>query len=370
MTEFKLAIPCLLGFEGLIADELKRLDLGGVSAENGRVLFSGTARDMAKANVCLRTAERVLVLIGEFKATSFEELFQGVKKLNWEDYLPKNAAFPVKGYCLDSQLHSMPDCQKIIKKAVVERLKQKYGIQWFPEDGPKYQIQFAMMRDRASIYRDTTGAALHKRGWRPEGNAAPLRETLAAAMVKLSRYRGREAFRDPFCGSGTLAIEAALAALNRAPGLDRGFDAQNWDTLPKNIWNDVKQEARAKEYRGSYDIWGGDIDPKCVEMAKNNARRAGVSEYVRFEQADALKFSPDREGGLLVTNPPYGERLLEKGEAQSLYRAFGTRVKNLEGWKKYIISSDSEFEFFFGKKATKKRKLYNGMIKCDLYMYY
>ena len=370
MSAYTFAIPCLLGFEGLIADELKRLDMQEVRAENGRVLFSGTARDMAKANICLRTAERVLILLGEFKALSFEELFQGVRAIDWAAWLPKDAAFPVKGYCLDSQLHSMPDCQKIIKKAAVERIKQTYRTDWFPENGPKYQIQFAMMRDRASIYLDTTGVALHKRGWRPEGNAAPLRETLAAAMVKLARYRGREAFRDPFCGSGTIAIEAALAALNRAPGLNRRFDAQAWPTLPQDIWADVQAEARAKEFRGSYDIWGGDIDPRCVEMARHNAKRAGVEQYVRFSQADALAFTPEPGGGLVVTNPPYGERLLEKGQAQTLYRSFGARLRDAAGWKSYILSSDSEFEFFFGKKAVKKRKLYNGMLKCDLYMYY
>ena len=368
--EMRFCVPCLLGVEGLLAEELREIGCLDVTAENGRVLFSGAAGDIARANVCLRTAERVLILVGEFPAISFEELFQGVKALDWASFLPKNAAFPVKGYCLDSQLHSMPDCQKIIKKAVVEKLKQSYRMDWFPEDGAKVQIQFSMMKDRASIYLDTTGAALHKRGWRPEGNAAPLRETLAAAMVKLSRYRGREAFYDPFCGSGTIAIEAALAALNRAPGLDRSFDAQNWETLPKDIWTRAKEEARSKEYRGSYDIRGGDIDPKCVEIARHNARRAGVEQIVRFELADARKFLPGGAGGLLVTNPPYGERLLEKDEARQLYRDFGAAMKGAENWKQYILSSDGEFEFFFGKKATKKRKLYNGMIKCDLYMYF
>jgi len=276
----------------------------------------------------------------------------------------------VEADSLKKKLHSVPDCQRIIKKAVVERLKAKYKVEWLKETGAKYQIQFALMNDVATLYIDTSGAGLHKRGYRPVGNAAPLRETLAAAIVKLSRFRGREPVCDPFCGSGTIPIEAALAAVNRAPGLNRGFAAQKWAWLDKKIWTDAAAEAGGCEYRGSYDIWGGDIDRNSIEAAKENARRAGVSEHIRFETADAVGFYRDVPGGIIMTNPPYGERVMLHSEAEAIYRSFGASVKKLDSWKMYILSSHAEFERAFGKTAVKKRKLYNGMIKCDLYMYY
>jgi len=368
--EFQLAVPCLFGVEGLAADELKRLGMEDVRAENGRVLFTGTQADIARANINLRTGERVLLVAGAFEARTFDELFESVKAIRWEDFIPENGAFPVKGHCLNSALHSVPDCQRIIKKAVAERLKLRSGASWLPESGAKYQIQFSIMNDAATVCLDTTGAGLHKRGYRPVGAAAPLRETLAAAMVKLARYRGREQFCDPFCGSGTIPIEAALAAINRAPGLSRKFDAQDWLWLDGSLWAKAREEARDREFRGTYDIWGGDIDPKCVELSRENARRAGVSEHVRFERAEAADFTRDTPGGLIVTNPPYGERVMEHAEAERIYRKFGAAVRKLDGWKMYILSSHTEFERTFGKKASKKRKLYNGMIKCDLHMYY
>jgi len=360
----------LFGLEGLCADELKRLDMAGVRAENGRVLFTGGAGEIARANINLRTGERVLIVVGETAADSFDGLFEGVRAMPWERYVPIDGAFPVKGHSLGSKLHSIPDCQRIIKKAVVERLKQKYKVEWLKETGAKYQIQFAIMNDIAALYIDTSGEGLHKRGYRPVGNAAPLRETLAAAIVKLSRYRGREQVCDPFCGSGTIPIEAALAARNRAPGINRGFAAQKWAWLDEKIWKAAAEDAVSREYSGAYDIWGGDIDPKSVKTAEENAKRAGVSEFIRFETADASLFRRDVPGGLLLTNPPYGERVMERSEAEALYRRFGAAASKLSGWKMYILSSHTEFERTFGKKAVKKRKLYNGMIKCDLFMYY
>jgi len=226
------------------------------------------------------------------------------------------------------------------------------------------------MNDVATLYIDTSGSGLHKRGYRPVGNAAPLRETLAAAIVKLSRYRGREMVCDPFCGSGTIPIEAALAALNRAPGLNRAFTAQKWPGLAKNIWSEASQEARDGEFHGTYDIWGGDVDAASIAIARENAKRAGVAEHVRFEEADAAAFRRGAHGGIIVTNPPYGERVLQRSEAESAYRSFGAAVRGLVDWKMYILSSHTEFERNFGMKAVKKRKLYNGMIKCDLFMYY
>ena len=326
MAKIEMCAPCLFGLESIAGDELKRLDMRDVRVENGRVMFSGTHEDIARANIRLRTAERVLIKIGEFEAPTFEALFEGTKALNWEDYIPPDGAFPVKGFSLNSKLSSVPDCQSIVKKALVERLKAKYKINWFEETGAKYQVQFSIMKDTASLFLDTSGAGLHKRGYRAVGNEAPLRETLAAAMISLSRFRGKDEFCDPFCGSGTIAIEAAMAAQNRAPGLNRGFDAQSWEWLKKDIWQRAADEAKTLEYTGVYSIWGGDIDEKAIETAKSNAVKAGVSKHIRFETADALKFGKKTAGGLIVTNPPYGERLLEKSGAERLYRAFGGNV--------------------------------------------
>ena len=369
MDNFTLCVPCLLGLEGPISDELKRMGLAGVKNENGRVYFEGGADAVARANIGLRTGERVLLELGSFEARSFEELFEKTRDLPWERFIPKDAAFPVKGYSLNSQLFSVSDCQKIIKKAVVKRLSGVYGIEWFPETAELYQIQFSIMKDRVSLCLDTSGAGLHKRGYRPAHNAAPLKETMAAALVQLARYRGREDFVDPFCGSGTIPIEAALIAKNRAPGLARTFAAQSWRWLDAGVWNAEREAARAKEYSGDYRILGTDIDPNALALAKENAARAGVADIVRFECADAMKFDRKTERGIIVTNPPYGERILEKQEAEALYRGFGAAWRQTENWKLYLLSSHTEFERCFGAPADKKRKLYNGMIKCDLFMY-
>ena len=367
--DYKLCVPCLLGLEGPIADELRRLKMRDVAAENGRVYFTGNEEDVARANVNLRIGERVLIEIGQFDAFTFDQLFEGTKALPWEMLIPKNGAFPVKGYSLNSKLFSVSDCQKIIKKAIVERLKKVYGIQWFDETGPLYQVQFSIMKDRASLCIDTSGFGLHKRGYRPAHNAAPLKETMAAAMVTLSRYRGREDFADPFCGSGTIAIEAALIAKNRAPGLKRDFTAMNWPGFDNLMWARVRDEARAKEFNGDYHIFASDIDPHAIEIAKENALRAGVDDVVKFEIADAMSFDRKTEKGIIVTNPPYGERIMERREAEGLYAGFGKAYFATENWKLYLLSSHTEFERTFGKTADKKRKLYNGMIKCDLFMY-
>ena len=368
--EWKFCVPCLLGLEGPIADELRRLDMKNVSAENGRVCFTGGARELARANVCLRVGERVLLELGSFEARSFDELFEGTRALPWESIIPADGAFPVKGYSLNSALFSVSDCQKIIKKAIVERLKSVYGLSWFPESGALYQVQFSIMKDRVSLCLDSSGEGLHKRGYRPAHNAAPLKETMAAAMVGFSRYRGRDDFCDPFCGSGTIPIEAALVALNRAPGLNRSFSAMRWEGFSGSVWNEEREAARAREFRGDYRIVGSDIDPKALALAKENAERAGVADIVRFERADATKFDRPTDRGVIVTNPPYGERIGEKDEAEALYRAFGAAWRKCPNWQLYLLSSHTEFERCFGAPADKKRKLYNGMIKCDLFMYY
>ena len=384
---FQFAIPCLFGIESLCADELTRLGYENVKTLNGQVLFKGTENDIATANINIRTGERVLLVLGESPVQSFDELFDAVQAMPWENYIPKDGAFPVKGHSLKSKLQSVPNCQKIIKKAIVERLRAKHKTQTLGETAAAYPVQFSIMDDRATLYIDTSGDALYKRGYRRAPNqnrqnaasgsavvAAPLRETLAAAIVKLSRYKGREMVCDPFCGSGTIAIEAALAAVNRAPGQNRSFAADSWVWLDRAIWKNAKEEAKSKEYKGEYIIHAGDIDSNCVEVAKVNAQRAGIAEYIKFETADATKLSVcEQQNIIIMTNPPYGERVLQKAEAEGLYRDFGMAVKaagDLSNLKMYILSSHTEFERTFGKKATKKRKLYNGMIKCDLFMYF
>lgn len=365
-----LCIPCLFGLEGLAADEIRFMGGENVRTETGRVLFDGDERMLVRANLRLRCGERVYVLLGEFDALSFDALFEGVKALPWEQFIDYYGQFPVKGSTLDSVLKSLPDCQRIVKKAVATRLGVKYRADRLPETGAVYQIRVSLLKDKASLYLDASGVSLHKRGWRPNANLAPLRETLAAGMVKLSRYKGRELFLDPFCGSGTIAIEAALAALNRAPGLGRSFAAEQWKSIPAALWGEEREAAKALEYRGDYHILASDIDPAAIEIARNNARLAGVEEYITFSVQDALTLALPREKGALLTNPPYGDRLLDVAEADRLYRGMGSRWKGAEDWRLYVLSSSLDFEKSFGRKAAKRRKLYNGMIQCQLYMYF
>ena len=369
MDQMEFSVPCLFGLEGLTGDELRRLNMDNVRVENGRVLFSGDQRALAKANVCLRTGERVLIVLADFRATTFEELFQGVYNTPLEAYIPKDGAFPVKGHCLNSTLMSVPDCQAIVKKAASRRLGEKYGISWLPETGAKYQLQFSLMNDRAQLFLDTSGPGLHKRGYRANANDAPLRETLAAAMVILTRYRGREFLWDPFCGSGTIPIEAAMIAKNKAPGAYRRFSAEAFAWMDPKLWGEVRTEAKDREFHGNYRILGSDNDPKCVSLAMANARKAGLGDLIDFRDGDATKLSLPCDEGILICNPPYGQRMMEQQSAQRLYAALGRHLKFADGWKKYVITSEPEFGHYFGKRADKKRKLYNGMIKCDYYMY-
>ena len=365
-----LTVPCLLGLESLVAEEMRRMGMAEVRAENGRVHCRGTMADIARLNIGLRCGARVLMELGSFPAPDFEALFQGTAALPWEDFIPRDGEFPVKGYSLNSTLHSVPACQAIVKKASAQRLGKAYGLETLPETGSRYQIQFSIVKDTATLYLDTSGEGLYKRGYRAKNMGAPLRETLAAALVLLSRYRGKDPFCDPFCGSGTIPIEAALIAKNRAPGLDRRFAAQRWKNMDSKLWMDAADEAQDKEFHGNYDIWGGDIDPAAVELAGHNAALAGVEDCIRFEVADAAAFHRDSEYGQLVTNPPYGERLLEKSEAEEVYRRFGAAVRTLPPkWRVLVLSSHTEFERCFGQTADKKRKLYNGMLKCDLFQY-
>jgi len=369
MGNYTFIVPTLFGLEGITGDELRRLGMENVRVEDRRAFFTGDEAALAKANICLRTAERVMIVLAQFQAKTFEELFQGVYHANLEDFIPRDGQFPVKGHCLNSQLMSVSDCQAIIKKAASKRLGEKYGVSWLPETGIKFQLHFTVLNDQVTLSLDTTGQGLHKRGYRAVGNDAPLHETLAAGMILLTRYRGREFFWDPFCGSGTIPIEAALIAKNRAPGLNRRFAAEEFPFVPGSVWAEAKTEAKDKEFQGKYQILGSDSDPACVSLSFANARKAGVADAVTFRDGDATKMSLPAESGILVCNPPYGERMLEQQSAQRLYSALGRHLKFANNWKKYVITSEPEFEHYFGRRSDKKRKFYNGKIKCDYYMF-
>ena len=369
MSEMQFIVPTLFGLEGLAGDELRRMNMENVRVEDRRVLFTGDENALAKANIALRTGERVMVVLAQFEAKSFEELFQGVYHAELERYIPKDGQFPVKGHCLNSQLMSVSDCQAIIKKAASKRLGEKYGMSWLPETGIKFQLHFTILNDQVTLSLDTSGQGLHKRGYRAVGNDAPLRETLAAAMVTLTRYRGRDFVWDPFCGSGTIPIEAAMIAKNRAPGLKRRFAAEAFPWMEEAVWQQVRQEAQDREFHGKYRILGSDNDPKCISLSMANARKAGVGDIITFKDGDATKMDLPAQSGVIVCNPPYGQRMMEQQSAQRLYAALGRHLKYADQWQKFIITSEPEFEHYFGKRADKKRKLYNGMIKCDYYMY-
>ncbi len=371
MERLKLTAICLFGNEGILADELKRLEAEGVTAENGRVNFEGDLNMLARVNICSRFAERVLIRVGEFSALSFTELFDGVKNLEWERYIGKDDAFPVTGWSLNSKLFSIPDCQSIIKKAVVERLKVKYGCSWFSETGPEYKIRFSILKDVVSVMIDTSGEGLHKRGYRKVGNDAPIKETLAASMCDLIRIFPDTQLYDPFCGSGTVLIEAALMATKTAPGLRRFFAAERFGFIPRRVWEDERTRAMDMVLRDvEFTATGFDIDPHAVELTMQNAKKAGVAKYVKASVADVKDFSLPDGRCSVITNPPYGERLLDIREAENLYGVLGEKLQKSAGKKYGIISPHDEFERYFGRPADKRRKLYNGMIKCQFYMYF
>lgn len=370
-TTIRCVVPCLLGLEGLIAQELRDMGAQEVAAENGRVFFSGDANLLARANICCRFAERIQILVGAFPAKTFDELFEGTRALPWEAWIGREDAFPVKGYSINSALFSVSDCQSIIKKAVVERLKGAYHIPWFEETGPIHQIQFSIMKDEVSLLLDTSGAGLHKRGYRLQANFAPLKETLAASLCSLAHLRDYHTLYDPMCGSGTILIEGAMMAQNIAPGVNRNFSAERWDVLPQSAWAQERERARDLVKRDvHFQAYGSDIDAGALELARANAERAGVLQDIAWKEADLKNFSPVTEKGTLICNPPYGERMLDLQQANELYRMMGEKFDRKRGWSYYIISPSEQFESLFGRRADKRRKLYNGMIKCQLYMYF
>lgn len=368
---YRLLAPCLFGLEKLASDQLKSLGAENVLAENGRVFFEGDEHIIARANICSRYAERIQICVGEFYAHSFTELFDNVKALPWEKYIDKDAAFPVKGWSLNSTLHSVPDCQSIIKKAVVTRLSSKYNLEWFKESGAVHQIAFSIMKDKVTVTIDTSGEGLHKRGYRRNSNDAPLKETLAAAMVYLARIYDDSAFYDPCCGSGTILIEAAMMARNMAPGLRRSFAAEKFGFIAPEVWSSERARAMSEIKSDiSFKAYGSDIDPEAVKLAGENAKKAGVDGFIEVKVADIKDFAPATERAVVVTNPPYGERLLDIKAAEQLYSVMGKVFEAKRGYKYTVISSHDEFERLFGRPADKRRKLYNGSIRCQVYMYF
>ncbi len=362
---------CLFGLEKQLGEEIDALGCRRIDTMDGRVTFAGCEADIARANLRLRLAERVYIRLGSFPARSFTELFDGVRALPWEDFIGPDDAFPVKGHAIRSQLFSVPDCQSIAKKAVVERLSAAYGLKWLPEEGARYQIEFFIFKDVATLMIDTSGVALHKRGYRPAAGAAPLRETLGAALALTARPRCDTLLWDPFCGSGTILIEAAMILRGIAPGLGRRFAAMEFDCLDHRMWGQAEEEARSLEKREQTpELFGSDTDARVLQYARENAARAGVGDCIRFFSADARRIEkPDRRG-TLICNPPYGERLLERREVEELYREIGRTFARFDPWQQYILTSHEQFERLFGRRADKIRKLYNGMIPCQLYQYF
>ena len=362
--------PCIFGLEGICANEFRFLGLENVRAENGRVLFDGDFSAMARANINSRYAERIQILLAEFRAVTFNDLFERVKAVRWADFIGMSDAFPVKGSCLNSKLMSVPDCQKIIKKAIVQSLSERYMLSWFEETGAPRQVQFLIINDRVSILLDTSGSGLHKRGYRAQSNDAPIKETLAAAMAELAGVRPSHFVVDPMCGSGTILIESAMKALRIAPGLSRSFASERWSCVPDGAFEQERERARAAINRDcAFRAEGFDIDEAALEVAKSNADKAGVGDRITFSKRDIRDFELPEGYCTVITNPPYGERLLDLRAAEELYAVMGARFKKESGKRYTIITPDDDFEKIFGRKADKRRKTYNGTLKCQIYIY-
>lgn len=371
MTEYKVIATTTFGLEAVVGDEAKRLGFNDLKIENGKVIFVTDEAGICRANLWLRAADRIRVEVVQFKATSFEELFEKTKAINWGDWLPQDGKFPVEGKSVKSTLFSVSDCQAIVKKAIVESLKKEYHQDWFEETGALFPIEVALLKDVVTITLDSSGSGLHRRGYKTLIGSAPLRETMAAGLILLSRWRPDTALIDPFCGSGTIPIEAALIGLNIAPGLGREFAAENWGWIPKQVWRDAREEAHdLAEYDRELHIIGSDIDDTVVKVARENAADAFVDDKIHFQALPMSKMSSQRKYGKIICNPPYGERIGEIKELDSLYQEMGQVFKLLDTWSYYILTSHPKFEQLFGKQASKKRKLYNGNIKVDYFQYY
>lgn len=372
MKQFEIIAPCHFGLEAVLKKEIYDLGYEITKVEDGRVTFLGDAEAVCRANIFLRTTERILIKMGEFHAETYDELFEGIKALEWEAFLPEDAKFWVKkASTIKSRLHSVPDLQSIIKKAIVERLSSVYHKKWFEENGAAYPIRVFLMKDQVVVGIDSSGSSLHKRGYRPAAGKAPISETLAAALILLTPWREDRILVDPFCGSGTFPIEAAMMAVHMAPGISREFQAEQWQNIiPKKMWYEAIEEANdlvIRECRA--DIQGYDMDAGVLKKARENAKRAGVLEYIHFQQRPVKELSHPKKYGFIITNPPYGERLQDKETIPLIYKSFGEQFQKLDSWSAYFISSEENAERYFGKKAAKKRKIYNGMIKAEFYQF-
>lgn len=371
MGKYQIIATAAMGLEALVAQEVRALGYE-CQVENGRVTYTGDEYAIARSNLWLRTADRIKIKVGEFKAYTFDELFEKTKALPWEKYLPENAEFPVSGKSVKSKLFSVSDCQAIVKKAIVERMKKHYKRStWFEENGALFRIEVALLKDVATITIDASGSGLHKRGYRASQGEAPIKETLAAALVMLTNWRPEKPFIDPFCGSGTIPIEAAMIGQNIAPGFNREFASEQWNWVPSKVWDEVRTEAEdVANYDQPLDIAGSDIDHRMVKIAQENSFEAGFGDLIQFKQMQVKDISTSKEYGVIVGNPPYGERLGDKPAVEQMYREMGQAFSKLDTWSIYILTSHEEFEQFYGKPATKKRKLFNGFIKTDYYQYW
>lgn len=369
---YQLLAVCPMGLEAIVAREIQ--DLGyETTVENGRIFFEGDEEAIAKCNLWLRTADRIKLVVGRFKATTFEDLFESTKALPWETIIEEGGQFPVQGRSVKSTLHSVPDCQAIVKKAIVERLKQAFNIKgWIDETGSKYPIEVALLKDEALLTVDTSGSGLNKRGYRIAQGEAPLKETLAASLVKLANWTGSTPLIDPFCGSGTIAIEACLIAQNIAPGFNREFVSESWELMPNDMYDKLRAEAdQAADYDKEVEVYAYDIDPEMVEIAKRNAEEVGLSEIIQFKVKDVNTLSIDHDDPVaLIGNPPYGERIGDREEVETMYRYIGKLMKSHPHLSAYILTSNKEFEHLVNRKATKRRKLFNGYIECTYYQYW
>ena len=372
MRKFELIAPCHFGLEAVLKREIQDLGYEITKVEDGRVTFAGDQAAICQANIFLRTAERILLKVGEFKATTFDELFEQTKALPWEEYIPEDGKFWVaKAASVKSRLFSPSDIQSIMKKAMVNRLKEHYRIDWFEEDGAAYPVRVFLMKDMVTIGIDTTGVSLHKRGYRENAGTAPITETLAAALIMLTPWRKDRILVDPFCGSGTFLIEAAMMAANIAPGMNRSFTAEAWENLvPKNFWSETMEEAKEQiDTDLELDLQGYDIDSAVIKIARQNAKEAGVDHLIHFQERAVKDLRHPKKYGFVITNPPYGERMEEKKNLPALYTQLGDSFKTLDSWSAYLITSYEDTERYFGRKADKNRKLYNGMLKTYFYQF-
>ncbi|MGV8983771.1 THUMP domain-containing class I SAM-dependent RNA methyltransferase [Clostridium sp.] len=366
---YTLIATTTFGIEAVTAKELKALGYEDLKVENGSVTFEGDEMDIAICNTWLRTAERLFIKMAEFKALSFEDLFQGTLAVDWGNLIPEDGNMHIIGKSVKSQLHSVPDCQGIVKKAVVESMKKKYASEWFSEEGPEYKIEVAILRDIVTLSIDTSGVGLHKRGYREYAGEAPLKETLAAALVLISNWDTSRVLADPLCGSGTIAIEAALIGKNMAPGINRKFACEAWPTMDADIWEQVREGARKTVNGDQIEILASDIDGNLLRTAGANAEKAGVKEFIKFQKIPMQSFTSRQKYGVIITNPPYGERLGEAAEVKKLHIDFGEMYRSLNEWSCYVITANGEFQKEFGQKADKNRKLYNGRLLCYYYQY-